>query len=32
MDRVFSVGDADGVELPATTLCGRCGRSEEEIE
>ena len=24
--------DADGAELPATTLCDRCGRSEEEIE
>jgi len=21
-----------GAELPATTLCDRCGRSEEEIE
>jgi hypothetical protein len=26
MNRVF------GAELPATTLCDRCGRSEEEIE
>ena len=24
--------DADGAELPATTLCDRCGRSAEEIE
>lgn len=24
--------DADGAPLPATTLCDRCGRSEEEIE
>ena len=24
--------DADGAELPATTVCDRCGRSEEEIE
>jgi hypothetical protein len=24
--------DAEGMELPAITLCDRCGRSEEEIE
>lgn len=24
--------DAEGAALPATTLCDRCGRSEEEIE